>query len=164
MTTTTYAPGRYQAEVLDQGFEEAGTGTPYFFMQLKVLARYEGDERRECPRFERTYRQYLANDTGARILKDDLKGVGVEVVNLALLDPSADGHVSLVGRTLDVTCEHDAYQGRPVERWQLRKPRKKLGPDAVGQLAARFGHVLQGKNKPATSPVAEPPAQDGPGR
>jgi hypothetical protein len=81
-----------------------------------------------------------------------------------VLDPAFAGHVSLVGRTLDVTCEHDAYQGRTVERWQLRKPRKKLGLDAVGRLADRFGHVLRGKGRPASAAADQPTGQAGPGR
>jgi hypothetical protein len=157
--TTTYTPGRYRAEVRDQGFEEAGTGTPYFFLQLKILARYEGDQSRECPQFERTYRQYLANDTGVHILRGQLKAVGVEIDDLVVLDPGADGHVSLVGRTLDVTCEHEAYQGRTVERWQIRPPRKKLSLDAVGRLAEKFGNVLRGDSQPAKPTNGEVPGQ-----
>ena len=101
--STTYAKGKYQAEIIGQGFEEsAAKGTPCFFLQLLILMRY-GDlgQLMECPRYERTYRQYLANDTGVNILRGQLKSVGVEFTRLEQLEPGAVNHVSLVGRKIE---------------------------------------------------------------
>src|SRR4051812_32970051 len=111
--SATYTHGKYQAEILDQGFDESSAkGTPFFYLQLMVLGRYEEKgELRDCQRYERTYVQYLANDTGVGTLKGDLKALGVEVTDLTQLDPAAPNHVSLIGRKIDVKCELETYQG-----------------------------------------------------
>src|SRR4051812_38247155 len=121
MSATTYSKGKYRAEVVDQGFEQSsGKGTPCFFLQIRILARYdEQGQAQECPRYERTYRQYLNTETGVNILRGQLKSLDVQVTGLAQLDPGAANHVSLVGRTIDVACELESYRGRQQERWSI---------------------------------------------
>src|SRR5262245_8883246 len=121
---TTYSKGTYQAEVLDQGFEEsAAKGTPAFFLQLMIVGRYDTEgQLQDCPRYEPTHRQYLANETGLNILKGELKALGVQVTDLAQLDRSVSGHISLVGRKIDVTCDIETYLGKPRERWSIPRP------------------------------------------
>jgi len=83
--TTTYTKGTYQAEIRDQGFEEATTGTPYFFLLVLILGRYDQQgQLQECPRFERDVRFYLNqdNDTGINILRGALRTLGVTIQTL----------------------------------------------------------------------------------
>jgi hypothetical protein len=164
--TTTYVKGRYQAEIQDQGFEQSSVkGTPCFYMQLRILARYDDQGKpMPCPQYERTYRQYLSNEIGLGILKGDLKTLGVEFTQLRQLDPAVPGHINLTGRKIDVVCETDMYDGRQVERWGIPRSRKKLDLDAVKQLDDKFGHLLRCSNSPAApSPaVTEPNKSDEP--
>jgi hypothetical protein len=158
--STTYAKGKYRAEILDQGFEESATkGTPCFYLLLVIIGRYDDEDKvQECPRYERTYRQYLANETGVNILRGDLKTLGVQVNDLTQLDPSTVGHVRLAGRQIDVICDLESYQGKQRERWGLPRLRKKLDLGAIRALSDQFGHLLQGNNgqaKPA--PVVPKP-------
>jgi hypothetical protein len=156
--STTYAKGRYQARVTDQGFEEAGTGTPCFYLQLQILGQYAADGKvQECPRYERTYRQYLKNDIGAAILKADLRSLGVEVSDLQQLDLAASNPITLVERTIEVACDHAPYNGTLRERWSIPRVRKKLDLSAVRELNDQFGHVLRGGNGTAR-PAGAPPA------
>jgi hypothetical protein len=140
VNTTTYTPGRYRAEIIDQGFFESNSkGTPGFFLQLKILSRCgPGGELQECPQFERTYEQYLANDTGARILYGDLKAIGFDVAELSRLDLDDSEAVHLVGQQIDVECRLEGYNGVVRERWGIPRPRKKLGLDAIRSVAAKF--------------------------
>jgi hypothetical protein len=157
---TTYTPGTYQAEVVGQGFGASRIkGTPCFTIQFRVVGRYDGQGGvQECPTFERTADQYLATETGAAILRGDLSALGVEVTQLTQLEPGTPGHVSLVGRTIDVTCEHEVYQGRVRERWRVHRPRAKLDLESVRDLDARFGHVF---SRPAPASAAPPPTPPG---
>jgi hypothetical protein len=146
--STTYAKGKYQAKVLQQGFEEsAAKGTPYFFLQLLILAIYDANgELKECPQYERTYRQYLNTETGVNIFKGDLRTLGVQVSDFSQLDPASPNHVSLVGTVITAGCDVEHYQGKPVERWGILRSGKKLILDAIRALNDQFGHLLDGGN------------------
>src|SRR6476619_5407241 len=100
--STTCKAGKYRAEVLDQGFGQSeAKGTPYFFLQLKILARLGADGRpAECPRYELTYRQYLANEVGVNILRADLRALAVDISDLTQLDPDSPNPVRLGGRQI----------------------------------------------------------------
>src|SRR5262249_31658181 len=131
-------------------------GTACFFLQIKVLARLDADGRQQpCPQYERTYRQYLANDTGVNILRRDLRVLGVEVTDLTQLEPGAANAVTLVGRQIEVSCESEQYQGKPQERWGIPRPQQRLGLDAVRALQDQFAHLLRdGNAQAAPSPDA----------
>jgi hypothetical protein len=151
----TYVPGRYKAEVVGQGFERSRLKeTPCYCLQLRITGRY--DERgdvQDCPRFERTYTQYLANETGVGILRGDLKALGVEVSDLTRLDPGAPDHINLVGRLIEVECGHETFNGQTRERWRIYRPRKKLDLDELAELNARFRQVLGGSPGGASAPT-----------
>jgi hypothetical protein len=134
--STTYPQGKYQARILDQGFAKSDVKrTPYYFLQLKPLGRYgDGGELVECQQFERTYAQYLSGDTGAGILKGDMKAIGVEYTDLSQLSLDSPDAINLVGRTIDVVCEYETYQGKLQERWKISRSRKKLSLDTIRAL------------------------------
>jgi hypothetical protein len=158
--SVTYAKGKYLVEILDQGYEESSTKrTPGFFLQVRVTGRYgpKGDLE-ECPQLERTYRQYLANDVGVNILRGILKAIDVCVTDLTQLDPEAPNHVSLVGRLIDMICDHESYQGKTRERWDIPRSRKKLDLNGVLALNNKFGHLLKdGNGQAKPSPAVTKP-------
>jgi hypothetical protein len=155
--TATYLPGTYQAEIVAQGFEESSVKqTPCFSLQLKIRGRYDpAGKVQDCQQYERTYRQYLANDTGAAILRGDLQALGVTVTNLTLLEPGVKDHISLVGRIIEVVCEHEVYNQQTRERWRIHRPRQKLNSDSLAKLNDTFRRVFGGG--PAGGSASPPP-------
>ena len=153
---STYTPGLYQAEILDHGFEESTVkGTPCFSILFRVRGRYDDQHQlQECPHYERSYKQYLANETGLSILKGDLKTIGVQISDLTQLERGTSHSVKLVGLQIDVQCELEPYDGRMQERWRIPRSRKKLDLSAVRLLNDRFGHLLRGGSG---SPPPPPP-------
>jgi hypothetical protein len=139
--THMYEKGIYHARIEDQDFEvSSSTGSARFVLKLGLLGRYNAqDDLEPCPQLQRTYRQTL-NEIGVRILSADLRAMGVEVNDLTQLHPGLDGHISLVGKEVDVTCHHEPYQGRMVERWTIGRRRLNLG--ALQALQGQFGHLL----------------------
>src|SRR5262245_36024788 len=149
--STTYVAGRYLAKVLDHGFGKSESkGTPFFFCQIKVLARLDADgQQQPCPQYERSYRQYLANETGVNILRRDLRVLGVEVTDLRQLERGAPNAINLVGHQIEVVCELEPYDGKVVERWGIARTQKRIDLDAVLALQDQFGHLLRDGNTPA---------------
>jgi hypothetical protein len=164
--TTTYGNGRYQAQVLSQGFETSSAkGTPGFVLQVRILGRYdEQGQLQECQHFERTCPQWLGTETGVNIFRAQLRVLGVEVTNFAQLEPGAPGHISLVGSKVDVGCTVETREGRQQERWSILTPRKKLGTEAIRALDDAFGHLLRGGSGQArpSTPVTQPNDSDVP--
>lgn len=162
MSATTYAAGLYKAEILSQGFgTSARKGTPFFFVQVKILGRYDAQGTLQaCPQYERTVRQYLTHEVSINIFKTMLKALQVEVTNLEQLDLEAANPISLVGRQLDLLCQLENFEGRTQEQWSLPL-RKKMDLSAVRALNDRFGHLLRGESarKPAIDPVVPNPDQ-----
>jgi hypothetical protein len=156
---TTYDKGKYRAVILGQGFTESGIkGTPAFFLQLKILKRYGADDELvACPEYERTYLQYLGNETGFNILRGDLKAIGVTITDLAQLDPEAANGLQLAGKEIDVECKIEPYNGQPRERWSIPRSRKKLKLDAIRALNDHFGHLL---NNGEVAPKPAPPVRE----
>jgi hypothetical protein len=164
--SVTYIKGKYRARILEQGFTESSTkATPAFYLQLKILKRYgANDELEACPEYERTYLQYLANETSINILRGHLKAIGVSITDMAQLDPEAAGGLRLAGKEIDVECEIEVYNGQQRERWSIPRSRKKLKLDAVRALNDRYGHLLRnGEAAPQPAPpVREPNRSDDP--
>ncbi|MBL8797629.1 MAG: hypothetical protein JNM56_27260 [Planctomycetia bacterium] len=144
---STYTNGRYLVEIIDQGFETSAVkNTPAFFLQFRVLQRYQGSALQDCPQFERTYRQYLANTQGLQILQRDLATLGVQFNDLTDLDLGSEQPVSLIGHRVDLTCTLELYQSREVERWGVTPRRAKLDLSAVKAL----GQQLPVRPRPAS--------------
>jgi hypothetical protein len=157
--TTTYVPGRYRAVILEQGFSRALTDSRYFYLLFRITGRYRDDGvLEECPQYERDYRQYLTTQIGVRILRGDLETLGVQVTTFEQLDPNLDGHVCLAGREVDVTCRHEAFNGRVRERWTITRTTPRLDLADLRELDSQFGALLRGASaQPAPKPVVNPP-------
>ncbi len=145
----TYEPGTYHAEIIDQGFAESGLKkTPYFFIAIRIKSR--GGRQGPCPQFERVVRQYLNTDVGQRILREDLRAVGVEVTDFAQLSLDLPEHISLIGLQIEVRCDHEEYAGQTRERWRVARPTgQRMSLDAVRALSIQAGVVLPPPAPPA---------------
>ncbi len=149
---STYDPGKYRAEIVDQGFEVSSRGTPCFAIQIRIRGRHGADARLVCPAYERTIRQYVNTAVGVDILHATLRGLDADTDDLTRLALDAADPIRLVGRTIDVECEHEEYAGRICERWRVaRSTPKRLNAAAIRALTA-----LQ------ASAAADPAAADAP--
>jgi hypothetical protein len=143
---TLLDPGRYRAEITDQGFVTASTGTVMFFLRLQILSKVDAEgELEPCEPCERTY-QKAVKDTTTGWLLADLRAIGVEPERFSQLDPQQPGAIQLIGQEIDAYCEHKPYKDASREEWALRPSRRKLNSDRVRELDAQFGHLLR-KNK-----------------
>jgi hypothetical protein len=93
-----------------------------------------------------------------------LKTLGIQVSDLTQLDAGAANAVTLVGRKIEVTCDHESYQGKLRERWGIPRARKKIAPGAVRGLNDKFGHLLRSDEAAPQPPppVREPNRSDEP--
>jgi hypothetical protein len=165
MNETTYTPGRYMARIKDYGWCEASTGTPQFFIQLKILSKYDDASGAliECPQLERTFYRAISlkdektRQTCGNMLKGDLSAIGVQVEDEAQLDPQHPQAINLFDKEIDVFMTLESYQGSPRERWHLRSAeRQKL---TLTDLRSRLGGQLF-KAGNSTPPPAVPPQVD----
>jgi hypothetical protein len=100
-----YTTGPYRAEVIDHWFDHTARSVPFLAIQLRILAAGgSGHQSTPCPRLEREARYFLGTPVGADILLRDLRGLGIEVADIAGLHPDAAAPVSLVGRCRPCRC------------------------------------------------------------
>jgi hypothetical protein len=165
MNATTYTPGKYKATIKDFGWALAGTGTPQFFIQFEVFAKYDSaGNLTEVPRFERTFfRPISLKSKDARskcidMLKGDLSAIGEKPQDEAQLDPGNPGALNLLNKQIDVFCAVEPFDGRMVERWTLRtNAREKL---SLNDLRAKLGGRLFEKDDGPPPPAVPPDNND----
>src|SRR5262249_34127502 len=115
MSGTKYAMGEYLAHVTRQALGKWDeTGTPYFYLNLQILARYDKQGREQPlgpndPVNLFLYRD-LETDVDAYVVKRDLEALGVEVERPSQLVLATPGFVNLVGRLVDVTFDEKKHQ------------------------------------------------------
>lgn len=107
-----YTEGRYKAEILEQGFTEAKTGTPQFVLSIRIFETENGDPVNEGERF--VFRP-LTEKTMPFLL-EDLRHLGYDGNSL---QPLADGN-QFVGKQAIFFVKHETdREGRPQERWSI---------------------------------------------
>lgn len=122
-----YDEGLYQGKVVRHGLSKASTGTPQFYLTVKVMA---------SPGYERTIYRPITDKTMPFLVEmlDQLEFKGSA---LSQLNPSHSHHVSLVGRTIELWCKHEADQnGVKRERWNLSQQRSTTHTDIQPITAA----------------------------
>ncbi|ANS03325.1 hypothetical protein [uncultured Mediterranean phage uvDeep-CGR2-KM19-C37] len=144
-----YEPGTYWAKITAQQLSETSKGNPQFVLTFSLQGRVnradpEGDLV-PCPSGER--RMYRAiTDKTIKYFMDDLRSLGFIGDSFRQLDPKFSGHFSFLGKELEVECEHEMYEGKQKERWQLRfgaAPLDSLADDKVRNLDALFAKQLR---------------------
>ena len=155
-----YPVGAYRGTITQQGFAEAKTGTPQFFLQVKIES-HEGGQPVETS-YERTIFRALTANT-VQFFKEDLEAIGYTQRNpfsFSHLDPDTPGFDSLVGREVALWCKHETGTDGDRERWQISRPASKfegtpVAPNKMRQLDSLLGRAMKGS---ATAPAARPAA------
>lgn len=150
-----YDTGAYVGEIINQGLGESKTGTPYFFLKVKVLGT--PDDNSYVPaaqQYERTVYFYLSEKAMEGTV-ENLKTLGFDGKSLSQLDLDHAQAISFVGNQIDLYCNHGEYNGEWREKWNLSRilEVQKIEPKKLRQLDALFGKSL--KTAPAnTAPTA----------
>lgn len=149
-----YDTGAYVGEIINQGLGESKTGTPYFFLKVKVLGT--PDDNSYVPaaqQYERTVYFYLSEKAMEGTV-ENLKSLGFDGKSLAQLDTDHPQAISFIGNQQDLYCNHEEYNGEWREKWNLSRilEVQKIEPKKLRQLDALFGKSL--KTAPASTTTA----------
>lgn len=164
-----FDPGRYWCKVTDQGLGLNSKDNEQFYLKFEVVGRINPADPEgqllDCPQGkERTVYRVITAKT-FDWLKRDLKYLcecgkltpkfgGVE-----MLDPRTPGFVDFTNIEFETWCEHDTYEGKTRERWNIESGGgevKPLDDKAIRKLNAMFGKELASLGPP---PQAATPAK-----
>ena len=158
-----FDPGQYRAVIKDVCLASSKEKkTPYVQIIVipKAMVNMSDQSEMEIPNdYEREVKLWLTDATAERTC-EDLRRIGF--VGNAFDDiDSGPHHDALVGKEIQVRCEHEEYEGKTFEKFYLSTSggmiaRAPLDNNGVRKLNALFGKVL--KSKPAvqaSDPVAE---------
>ncbi len=152
------AIGRYEVEVIAQGFGESkNKGTPFFFLEVTPRYLLKNEFRTAVDgKYNRMITLYLTDKTADRVRKD-LAELGWEGSSFRELDPLVEGHKSFVDTLIIADCQHEGQ----FEKWELPyEPMSSAPKESVPNLSRKldtlFGKTTAAK-KPA--PKAEPARQ-----
>ncbi|MBL8795243.1 MAG: hypothetical protein JNM56_15160 [Planctomycetia bacterium] len=158
MTVSLYPEGVYQARVLKQSFEHAlTTDTIQFVMALRIQGRYDDEGLLvACPPEIRYYRHSVNSRNACLRLRAELIPLGHMLKGLTELIPGRPDSIDFVGRDIDVSCDVETFEGRPRERWNIKRRRLAASAEVEG-LQAFFGEVFS--DLPTTlQAIADQPA------
>lgn len=158
-----YQKGRYLCRTTKQGFSEASTGTPQFFLQFLVGGMIDPKNPQgdliPVVQLERTMFRAITNKTMEYLL-EDVRQLGYEGSKLSELDPATPNYHSFADSEVEMYCDHDAYNGKQQEKWGLARSGsytpEPLERKKVTQLDALFGKFARA-SAPA-KPAAQKPA------
>lgn len=151
-----YPEGRYKAEILEQGFSDAKTGTTQFVLAIRIFETENGDPVNEGERF--VFRPIT--EKTMPYLVEDLRSLGYEGNSL---QPLADGN-QFVGKVAVFFVKHETdREGKQQERWSVYRggggasmeSLTKADPSKLRNLDVLFGRAAK-QGKPATK-TAPPP-------
>lgn len=152
-----YQQGRYRGRVTKQAMGETSKGNPQFVLTFLVIGVYEGDDLETCSQsYERSVFRVI-NENTIKYVLEDLKQLGYTRDSFKFLDPSATNFHNFAGEEYDFVCDHETYEGKDREKWQLARDGsgfevKPLASDKMRKLDALFGKGLR-----ASAPLASAP-------
>lgn len=165
-----YAPGEYIGEVVDQGINQAKTGTYQFFVRFAVVAKVDPSLPEGANaigvdnNYERTLFRAISEKTSER-LAHDLRQLGFNGDQWSDLDPRAADAWNLIGSDVRVICRHEVYNGENRERWDFAlggnaQEIQKIEGKQARELDTLFGKALKAapKVKSAEAPKPAPAA------
>jgi hypothetical protein len=132
-----YDRGIYKCRIIAQGFGEAQTGTPEFWIQFRVLERTEPFND-SLDQLVRTIHLYITEKTFDRVM-EDLRLLGYTGDSLEGVDPCQEGYCDFVGKEFEFFCIHEPDQnGELRERWSARQVGRPLDRDKLKELNRLF--------------------------
>ena len=157
---TYYAPGTYDCQIVDQGFDVSKEKkTPFLWLSFQpaALVNLDGSTVDCTEHYDREVRMYLTEKTVERHIQR-LRDIGFTGSSFKDLEPG--GTCNLAEKVASIECKHeDGY-----ERWDFPAPSggglSSEHKDGVARkLDALFGKALKGSASQA--PVTEPEPDSG---
>lgn len=159
-----YQIGNYIGEITAQGLSKASTGNSQIVIRVKVLGTVaaNGSFTQEPFQYERTIFQTITPNTIDRVA-DILEKLGYTGKGFGPFDPSHPQHQSLVGKEVDLFCNHENdLKGELREKWGISTggggkalELTPLNPKELRELDSLFGRNL----RTTTSTPAPAPAR-----
>lgn len=171
--STYYNVGMYNAEITGQGLTESSVKkTPQFFLSVvpfqQILSTGEVEDIPMGERFERTIFRPITEKT-IEYLVEDLRRIGFAGKSFDQLVLGSPNCCDMRGRSINVRCEHEKYEGKTRERWSLAwggtgYQAEPMADETVRKLNALYGKQLKEKCGNGTSakpavPVAPEPQE-----
>ncbi|MAH46991.1 hypothetical protein CMI37_14285 [Candidatus Pacearchaeota archaeon] len=163
-----YEPGEYWAEILNHGLTESRKlKTPQLFVTMRVLGTVNPEEPDKYDpvqrQYERTIYKPLTDKTVAFVM-DFLVAIGFTGERYADFDLLNGGSCDLRGNSIKVYCEHETYNAKEQERWNLSRGSRvqPMEQTAVSRLDSLFGQELRSRmrGKKKNSKKETPPVND----
>ena len=153
MPAVYYAEGNHVAEVLSQELSASrNKGTPQLVLKVGILGvpNADGTYEKHKQQYERYVTLYLTEGTMPYVL-EHLKTLGFTGTSLAQLNTDHPDHIDLAGNQVDLYCQHETYEGKERERWQISSQQSAaavpLDAKKLRQLDALFGKGLREQAK-----------------
>lgn len=152
-----YSQGRYNTIVREQGFTESKNGNVGFWVKVDVTDSIAADGAVEPTpaAWERTAKLWFSEKSKDRSL-EILEGLGFTTGDFRDLEPG--GSFSFVGKSIELRCLHEEWEGKQIEKWEFPFAGSSWTPEATvnagRHLNALFGADL--KKKAAPAKPAEP--------
>jgi hypothetical protein len=142
-----YEPGLYKCRIIEQGFNEASTGTPQFWLRFQVLGRIEPFND-SLEKYSRTIYFAVTQRTADRVMQD-LHTLGFKGDQFDGIDPRIEGSHSFVNSEVELICSHeDGKDGTPREKWRVRGSGRPLNADKVHNLNRLLTKVITDDDVP----------------
>jgi hypothetical protein len=145
-----YAPGRYKCRIIEQGFNEARTGTEQFWLRFQVLGRIEPFND-SLEKYSRTAYFPITERTADRVMQD-LHTLGFRGAGFDGVDPRIEGFHNFVDLQVELDCSHeDGQDGAPRERWQVPG----IGRPIDGGRVLELNRLLSKKPQSANGQIGQ---------
>lgn len=155
---TDFAQGKFYCRVVGQGLSVAKSGNEQFWIQVEPIGQInpadpESPDLLRCPQGKtRTIYRAITDKTIDWIKRDleylmERSGKSGGIGGFEYLDPNTPGYVDFTNAEVEATCDHEDYQGKTQERWNLASgtgmQAKPLEEKSVRKLNAMFGKELR---------------------
>jgi len=155
-----YEAGNYMGTIIGQGLSKAKTGTAQFVLEVRILGFQSSSGVVELEKqYSRTIYMALTERT-VEFVGHTLRALGFRGQSFGPLDPAHPEHQSFFGKNVELSCEHESYNGgAPREKWRIND-RKSLNitplrAEEISSLDRQFASKLSHDNTaPASSGFA----------
>lgn len=135
--------GYYLCEITSQSFVKSNSGTPGFRLSLKPLKELDYDDpsvELECPDYPRDFTMWITVKS-ANLHTSFLRELGFEG-KFTDLDPSKDGHFSLVGKTVVLQNTVETRDGNSYDKFDYpQKPAAQSVPEVAAEIDQLFTNL-----------------------
>lgn len=157
-----YQPGRYVANITNQQIGKNRNGNSQIILSFRISGRVDPSNPMsilDCEEGDRSIFQVITDKT-IDFVVEDLRSAGFKGESFGQISLNHPNCCDMRGEEIEVTCSHEEYQGRMVEKWRLYRessgPRvEEMDRSEFRELDAMFGAKLK-----ASPPKKEPPKTD----